>query len=181
MIIVRGFCFWGIQSGKTSFQSAVNFFQKFNVVKNIDFSKGGQEYIDSLGFNDNKFYISIDILQNGETVEIKDIEIQGMGRSDTSPDRWTAFALPNFLKSNGKPEKFLIAMSEGPEGRFGYFLILKYRDYVVEYYGNQTGFRPNPLVACPLDKYNIQSFRMISLDNANLWGTVEAVSSHWFK
>jgi hypothetical protein len=167
-----GFCFWGIQSGKTPFSSAVNIFRKFHVIKNIDGFSEGQEYLDAFTFDDQKYYVGLDILQNGEIAEIKDINIRGMGRTDTSPEKWTAFTLPNFLKTNGKPEEILINMGEGPEGRFEYELILKYHDWVAEYYGNQTGIQPKPLVACPLGKYNIQSFRMKPLEKAYRRGTV---------
>jgi hypothetical protein len=168
-----GFCFWGIESGKTPFFTALDFFRQFHVIKNIDSSKEEQEYLDSFSFNDEKYYVSVDIIQKGETAEVKDIEIHGMGRTDTSSTYWTAYELTNFLKTNGKPEEFLIRMAEGPEGRFEYELILKYHDWVAEYYGNQSGIHPNLLVACPLGKYKIQSFRMKTLEKAYRRGTVE--------
>lgn len=168
-----GFCFWGIRSGETSFLSALILLQKFIVVKNIDNLNGDQELIDEISFDDQKFYIGLDILQKGEAVEIKEIEIQGMGRNDTSPDKWAAFTLTNYLKTNGKPEQFLISMSEGPEGRFSYFLILNYQEWAVTYYGNQTGIHPAPLNACPLGDFNIHSFTINSPRYADLGWTVE--------
>lgn len=167
-----GFCFWGIRSGETSFSSAIDFFRKFNVVKNIEGANESQEYVDSVTFSEDKIYIRYDILQKGETAEIKDITIQGIGRTDTSPDKWTAFTLANYLKRNGKPEEFLITMWEGPEGRISYALILNYKDWVVTYSGKQIAIKPDPIRACPLGKHNIDRIDINSARNANLGWTV---------
>jgi hypothetical protein len=168
-----GFCFWGIRSGETSFSTAIDFFRRFHNVKNIDTVLGNQEYIDSFSFDNEKYYIEIEISQNSGVAKIERIQIRGMGRIDTSPDIWSAFTLKNYLITNGKPEKFLVGFAEGPEGHGFYYLILKYHDYAVTYEGKDTVIAPNPFYACPLSDFSIESINIEPVRSPYFAGVIE--------
>jgi hypothetical protein len=161
-----GFCFWGIRSGETPFSSAIDILRKFHVVENFNNNQGYQELTDEISFYDGKYYVYYAISNKDGKAEIEEILIRGIGRTDTAPDRWSAFTPRNYIKTNGPPEKILIRMDNDNEGGLlKYDLILKYKSWVVSYYGKISGNLGNIMRACPMANYSYDSFAMVSLKN----------------
>jgi hypothetical protein len=169
-----GFCFWGIRSGETPFSSAIDFLRKFHIVKNFNNNQGYQELNDEISFFDGIYYVNFAISNKDGKAEIEDILIQGIGRIDTGPDRWSAFTPRNYIKTNGPPEKILFRMDNDNEGGLlKYDLILKYKDWAVIYFGKISDDTTTLLRACPLENYSFDSFAMTSLKNPVIGGGVE--------
>jgi hypothetical protein len=149
-----GACFWGIVPGEIDFDQAVRYLK---TLKDKGLKETKDSYISGYQYKDNEITISLEISALKGKVQNLDATVVGLEFPNVTGKDWLAFRPDSFLKANGIPKQVNIIMSEGPEGRVGYEMILLYDQMYVRYTGNQIIVKPEHILhACPLVDQNIQ-------------------------
>lgn len=148
-----GACFWGIIPGVTNFDQAVRFLK---TLKNNPLKETSENYVSVYQLKENAA-IDLELSASNDEIQILDVTIVGLELPNIIGRDWLAFRPDRFVKANGSPEQVNIIMSEGPEGRVGYAMLLFYDQMYVRYSGNQVIIKPEHILhACPIADHNIQ-------------------------
>jgi hypothetical protein len=141
-------CFWGIVTGETNLQNAIDFFQPFGITEYHQRSgeSAEKQY-------DVSLYISSKDIQNGESLfeengKIVGAQIFGEGQFDDNSsfwDIWEIYLPQNILTKYGYPERIWFDTYNNPEvpdpeRPLGYSIWFFYdeRDFLIVYSGITT-------------------------------------------
>lgn len=154
-----GACFWGITPEVTRFDQAVRFLETFKDTAWEQIIESKRYYYPTFIFDHGRLSVGLAISDLDGLVKSVSAGLGGLHAPYATGKDWLAFRPDNFFRTNGVPEQVNILMSEGPEGRVSYGMILFYDQMYIRYTGNQTIFKPQHILhACPLVDQNIQRF-----------------------
>ncbi len=154
-------CFWGISPGLTHYDQAVQFLKSLG--NNLDEKIVGDEkhYYPTFEYKGTDTRIGIAVSALGNNITSLNAYAYGLQAPNITGKDWLAFRPDSILKAYGQPQRVLIVMGQGPEGRVFYSMIFIFDQIYLEYFGNQFITLPQKILhACPILDQNVANFNL---------------------
>jgi len=149
-----GTCFWGIDPEVTSFSQAVRFLK---TLKQQALKETKDAYSNGYDYIEKNINVTLRISASNDKIQSLHATFVGLEVAGVSGKDWLAFRPDNYLRTNGVPNQIKIIMSEGPNGRVSYSMVLIFDQMYISFDAYQHIIKPQSILhACPLVDHNIE-------------------------